>query len=62
MKILGYSTADETFLKGRRYLDYDLDALYAHVKANGCEHVYVAFQDSEGFDSGLLSELVQLLQ
>ncbi|CAM1507191.1 Fc.00g068320.m01.CDS01 [Cosmosporella sp. VM-42] len=45
---------------GRRYLDYDLEALYAFIKPQKCEHVYVTFQDSEGFDSSLLSELIVL--
>ncbi|EEU48429.1 uncharacterized protein NECHADRAFT_30596 [Fusarium vanettenii 77-13-4] len=45
---------------GRRYLDYDLEALHAFVNPQGCEHVFVAFQDSEGFDSSLLSDLIIL--
>ncbi|KAG6008948.1 hypothetical protein E4U21_003498 [Claviceps maximensis] len=47
-------------LGGRRYLDYDLEALEAYVKPLQCEHVFVAFQDSEGFDSSLLSDLITL--
>ncbi|KPM39498.1 hypothetical protein AK830_g7090 [Neonectria ditissima] len=45
---------------GRRYLDYDLEALHAYIKPQNCEHVFVAFQDSEGFDSSLFSELIVL--
>ncbi|OAA49466.1 origin recognition complex subunit [Metarhizium rileyi] len=45
---------------GRRYLDYDLEALEAFIKPLQCEHVFVAFQDSEGFDSSLLSDLITL--
>ncbi|KAH7274482.1 hypothetical protein MRS44_001193 [Fusarium solani] len=45
---------------GRRYLDYDLEALHAFVNPQGCEHIFVAFQDSEGFDSSLLSDLIIL--
>ncbi|KAG5924941.1 hypothetical protein E4U61_004844 [Claviceps capensis] len=45
---------------GRRYLDYDLEALEAYVKPLQCQHVFVAFQDSEGFESGLLSDLITL--
>ncbi|KAG5912869.1 hypothetical protein E4U42_001744, partial [Claviceps africana] len=45
---------------GRRYLDYDLEALEAYVKPLQCEHVFVAFQDSEGFESSLLSDLITL--
>ncbi|RGP60063.1 origin recognition complex subunit 3 [Fusarium sporotrichioides] len=46
--------------EGRRYLDYDLEALHAFIKSQNCEHVFVAFQDSEGFDSSLLSDLIIL--
>lgn len=49
-------------LQGRRYLDYDLEALYAFIKPQNCQHVFVAFQDSEGFDSSLLSELIVLFK
>ncbi|KAG5967093.1 hypothetical protein E4U58_002312 [Claviceps cyperi] len=45
---------------GRRYLDYDLEALEAYVKPLQCQHVFVAFQDSEGFESDLLSDLITL--
>ncbi|KAG6088421.1 hypothetical protein E4U15_006096 [Claviceps sp. LM218 group G6] len=45
---------------GRRYLDYDLEALEAYVKPLQCQHVFVAFQDSEGFESSLLSDLITL--
>ncbi|ODA81974.1 hypothetical protein RJ55_00479 [Drechmeria coniospora] len=47
-------------LEGRRYLDYDLEALEASLGTQACEHVFVAFQDSEGFDSGLISDLIAL--
>ncbi|KAM5373823.1 hypothetical protein ACJZ2D_006785 [Fusarium nematophilum] len=46
--------------EGRRYLDYDLEALHASIKPQRCEHIFVAFQDSEGFDSSLLSDLIIL--
>ncbi|KAF5653428.1 origin recognition complex subunit 3 [Fusarium sp. NRRL 25303] len=46
--------------EGRRYLDYDLEALHAFIKPQSVEHVFVAFQDSEGFDSSLLSDLIIL--
>ncbi|PWI65168.1 hypothetical protein PCL_07345 [Purpureocillium lilacinum] len=45
---------------GRKYLDYDLEALDASIRSQACEHVYVSFQDSESFDSGLISDLVTL--
>ncbi|RYP06984.1 hypothetical protein DL764_002807 [Monosporascus ibericus] len=46
---------------GRKYLNYDLEALHAHLKSNPRHHVVIAFQDSEAFDSGLLSDLISLL-
>lgn len=46
---------------GRRYLDYDLEALHAFLKPHGSTRVVVAFQDTEAFDSGLLSDLIALL-
>ncbi|TDZ27022.1 Origin recognition complex subunit 3 [Colletotrichum orbiculare MAFF 240422] len=45
---------------GRKYLNYDLEGLYAFSKTQKCHHMFVAFQDSEGFDSGLLSDLITL--
>ncbi|KAI3397614.1 hypothetical protein diail_10587 [Diaporthe ilicicola] len=45
---------------GRKYLDYDLEALHAHIKQHEAERVVVAFQDSEAFDTGLLSDLITL--
>jgi origin recognition complex subunit 3 len=46
--------------QGRKYLNYDLEGLFAFVTAQGCERVFVAFEDSEGFDSALLSDLIVL--
>ncbi|KAK0628422.1 origin recognition complex subunit 3 N-terminus-domain-containing protein [Bombardia bombarda] len=46
---------------GRKYLDYDLEALYIFLKAAGdSRRVIVAFQDSEAFDSALLTDLIAL--
>ncbi|CCF43521.1 origin recognition complex subunit [Colletotrichum higginsianum] len=45
---------------GRKYLSYDLEGLYAFSKAQQCDRIFVAFQDSEGFDSALLSDLIAL--
>ncbi|KAI0176285.1 origin recognition complex subunit 3 N-terminus-domain-containing protein [Hypoxylon sp. FL1284] len=45
---------------GHKYLNYDLEALYAHLKSNPRRHIIIAFQDSEAFDSGLLSDLISL--
>ncbi|KAL2756413.1 hypothetical protein ACRALDRAFT_1081719 [Sodiomyces alcalophilus JCM 7366] len=47
-------------LDDRKYLNYDLEGLHVYVKAHSCERICVAFQDSEGFDSALLSDLVVL--
>lgn len=48
--------------QGRKYLDYDLEALYEHFKPHESKQVIVAFQDSEAFDTGLLSDLVTLFK
>ncbi|KKA26735.1 hypothetical protein TD95_000875 [Thielaviopsis punctulata] len=47
---------------GVKFLDYDLAALKAYLdnQAAPCEHIFIAFQDGEGFDSGLLSDLITL--
>ncbi|OTB18397.1 hypothetical protein K445DRAFT_315203 [Daldinia sp. EC12] len=45
---------------GRKYLNYDLEALYAHLKTSPRRHIVIAFQDSEAFESGLLSDLISL--
>ncbi|KAI0859573.1 origin recognition complex subunit 3 N-terminus-domain-containing protein [Xylaria cubensis] len=47
---------------GRKFLNYDLEALHAHLKLTPRRNlVVIAFQDSEAFDSGLLSDLISLL-
>ncbi|KAI0817460.1 origin recognition complex subunit 3 N-terminus-domain-containing protein [Xylaria sp. FL0064] len=47
---------------GRKFLNYDLEGLYAHLKQTPRSNlVIIAFQDSEAFDSGLLSDLISLL-
>ncbi|KAI1447983.1 origin recognition complex subunit 3 N-terminus-domain-containing protein [Annulohypoxylon stygium] len=45
---------------GRKYLNYDLEALHAYLKTNPRRHIVIAFQDSEAFESGLLSDLISL--
>ncbi|KAM0255415.1 hypothetical protein ACHAQJ_005783 [Trichoderma viride] len=45
----------------RRYLPYDLEALHVFLDHQPHENIFVAFQDSEGFDSGLLSDIITLL-
>ncbi|KAL2256829.1 hypothetical protein VTK26DRAFT_1064 [Humicola hyalothermophila] len=57
---------DDINVRGRKYLDYDLEALHAFLKQQHRQdrespgRVVIAFQDSEAFDSGLLTELVGL--
>ncbi|KAL6878664.1 origin recognition complex subunit 3 N-terminus domain-containing protein [Trichoderma novae-zelandiae] len=46
---------------GRRYLPYDLEALRVFLEHQPQDNIFVAFQDSEGFDSGLLSDIITLL-
>ncbi|TGJ86931.1 hypothetical protein E0Z10_g1827 [Xylaria hypoxylon] len=47
---------------GRKFLNYDLEALHTHLKLTPRRNlVIIAFQDSEAFDSGLLSDLISLL-
>jgi origin recognition complex subunit 3 len=48
--------------QGRKYLDYDLQALHAHVRHLEADQVIVAFQDSEAFDTGLLADLIMLFK
>jgi origin recognition complex subunit 3 len=50
-----------TSSKGRKYLDYDLEALYAEMGSGGRRRVVLAFEDGEGFDSALLCDLISLL-
>ncbi|KAK4192710.1 origin recognition complex subunit 3 N-terminus-domain-containing protein [Podospora australis] len=48
---------------GRKFLDYDLEALYVALggeEKGERKRVIVAFQDSEAFDTGLLTDLVTL--
>ncbi|KAM0483516.1 hypothetical protein ACHAPX_002007 [Trichoderma viride] len=45
----------------RRYLPYDLEALHEFLGHQPQDNIFVAFQDSEGFDSGLLSDIITLL-
>ncbi|KAK3335531.1 origin recognition complex subunit 3 N-terminus-domain-containing protein [Cercophora scortea] len=45
---------------GRKYLNYDLEALHVFLAAHDSRRVIVAFEDSEAFDSGLLTDLIAL--
>lgn len=50
-------------MKGRKYLDYDLESLHVFLnQQQQARRVVVAFQDSEAFESGLLTDLVTLFQ
>lgn len=49
---------------GRKYLDYDLEGLHAFLGAqqDSSRRVIVAFEDSEAFESSLLTDLLALFQ
>ncbi|KFY08739.1 hypothetical protein V492_05943 [Pseudogymnoascus sp. VKM F-4246] len=47
---------------GHKFLNYDLQLLQNHLRSSKHRQVVVAFQDSESFDSTLLTELIELLQ
>jgi hypothetical protein len=53
-------------VQGRKYLDYDLEALHVFLsqqqQQQQSHRVVVAFQDSEAFESGLLTDLIALFQ
>lgn len=49
-------------VQGRKFLDYDLEALHAHIEPYESKQVIVAFQDSEAFDTGLLSDLITIFK
>ncbi|KAK8049584.1 origin recognition complex subunit [Apiospora phragmitis] len=48
------------YVHGKRYLNYDLEALRSHLALRPSPHVIVAFQDSEAFETGLLTDLILL--
>ncbi|KAH6854476.1 origin recognition complex subunit 3 N-terminus-domain-containing protein [Chaetomium sp. MPI-CAGE-AT-0009] len=52
----------EVIQGGRKYLDYDLESLHVFLnqQQQQSRRVVVAFQDSEAFDSGLLTDLITL--
>ncbi|KAK3299014.1 origin recognition complex subunit 3 N-terminus-domain-containing protein [Chaetomium fimeti] len=52
----------EVMQGGRKYLDYDLESLHVFLnqQQQQSRRVVVAFQDSEAFDSGLLTDLITL--
>lgn len=49
---------------GRKYLDYDLEGLHAFLSSqqDPLKRVIVAFEDSEAFESSLLTDLLALFQ
>ncbi len=51
-------------MQGRKYLDYDLESLHVFLsqEKQQARRVVVAFQDSEAFESGLLTDLITLFQ
>lgn len=49
-------------VQGKRYLNYDLEALHSHLIRHPLPHVIVAFQDSEAFETGLLTDLILLFR
>lgn len=48
--------------QGRRYLNYDLEAMYSYLKASPKSHIIICFQDSEAFESKLLTDLILLFR
>ncbi|KAH8676297.1 origin recognition complex subunit [Xylariales sp. PMI_506] len=46
---------------GRKFLNYDLEALHSYLKTTPRTHVTITFQDSEAFESALLSDLILLI-
>lgn len=50
-----------TSRKGPKLLNYDLQILYDYVQERSLQQVVIAFEDTEAFDSDLLSELLELL-
>ncbi|KAK6079779.1 origin recognition complex subunit [Seiridium cupressi] len=46
--------------QGRKYLNYDLEALHSHLQTSPRSHIVICFQDSEAFETGLLSDLILL--
>ncbi len=51
-------------MQGRKHLDYDLESLHAFLsqEKQQARRVVVTFQDSEAFESGLLTDLIALFQ
>ncbi|KAI9857506.1 MAG: hypothetical protein M1824_004766 [Vezdaea acicularis] len=49
----------QSFLRGRKLLNFDLQILQTYVESHGSSRVVIAFQDSDAFDGDLLAELVQ---
>nr|POE49437.1 isoform 2 of origin recognition complex subunit 3 [Quercus suber] len=47
--------------KGLRLLSYDLQILADYVQAHETKQVVITFEDTEAFDSNLLSELIELM-
>lgn len=50
-----------THKKGAKLLNYDLQILADYVRERGLQQVVLSIQDTEAFDSDLLSEVIELL-
>ncbi|EMC95246.1 hypothetical protein BAUCODRAFT_140424 [Baudoinia panamericana UAMH 10762] len=50
-----------TARRGPRLLNYDLQLLHDYVREHKLQQIVVAFEDTEAFDSDLLSELIEML-
>lgn len=48
--------------QGHKLLNYDLQILHDHLKTSNNKNIIVAFQDSEAFDSGVISDALILFQ
>ncbi|MCJ1262646.1 hypothetical protein MMC22_002516 [Lobaria immixta] len=47
--------------QGGRHLNYDLQILHRHVQLHSISRVVLSFQDSEAFEGGLLTDLIDVL-
>ena len=52
---------DATLRRGARLLNYDLQILYDYVRERRVKQVVIAFQDTEAFNSDLLSDILELM-
>jgi hypothetical protein len=57
-----YLFLTELVRQGRKYLNYDLEASHASLKTFGSRRVIISFQNTEAFDTALLSDLILLFR